>query len=363
MFTPSVVRGTTKFGGAGGLAKQLNHLNLPLRAQKTIEELGNFGLSQKTWGSYKTSERMWFLCQKETKQKLALPWGPRETVIFIDWLVNDREVGAATIGTYLSGVRKLHILNGFDEPNLRNNFINDIIKGKLNKERILKRTTVNKGRLPVTLTLLKLIKELIRKSDLPLGRKLLLWCVCTLSFFGGFRIHEILSRNESFYDPDFTLMVGDIRITEFTGTSSTMKVLEVTVKSPKESRVGKDVIVDVFEAPGSLCPLKAFSRWAHKSSTYNLPGPLFRDDDGTPLTGRKFNTHLRSLLCKVFDYKKEKITSHSFRGGLASLLAASGVSIAELKQAGRWNSRSWEHYVKVPRAQRALLAEKVAGFL
>lgn len=365
MFTPVIVKGTTKFGGGGGYVSQTNHLNLPPRAQRTVQELGNFGLAQKTWGSYRTSEKMWKLCQKEIKQSLSFPWGQRETVLFIDWLVNDRKVGAATISTYLAGIRKLHTVNGFDDPNLRNDFINQIIRGKLNKERVLKRTNENKGkgRLPVTLTILKLLKELIRRSSLNNIDKLLTWSVCSLAFFGGFRIHEILPQFESFYDPDFTLLVGDLRITEYVCENSIKQIAEVTVKTPKESKNGKDVIVDVFEVPGHFCPVKAFLKWEANATTSKTPGPLFREADGTPFTGRKFNQRLKNLLSSVFDYNKDKITSHSFRGGLASFLGAAGVSIAELKQAGRWNSRSWEHYVKVPRAQRALLAEKISAFV
>ena len=88
-----------------------------------MQELGNFGLSQKTWNSYKTAERMWALCQDQTNSHLPFPWRQRETIIFIDWLVNDRNVGSATINTYLAGITKLHIIHGFDEPNLKTTFI------------------------------------------------------------------------------------------------------------------------------------------------------------------------------------------------------------------------------------------------
>lgn len=325
-------------------------------------ELGNFGLSQKTWGSYKTAERMWTLCQKQTKQQLSLPWGQRETIIFIDWLVHDRQVGAATISSYLAGIKKFHTLRGFDEPTLRTNVVNQMIKGKKNKETVAKINSPDAGRLPVTLTILKLIKEKIIRWQQPIEQKLLVWALCTVAFFGGFRIHELLARNESFYDPDFTLVSSNVRVTEFVTAVGALpkKVLEITVKVPKESKNGNHVVLDVFETGCSLCPVKAFTRWWSKTRTANIAGPLFREESGVPLTGRKFNTYLKSLLADTFDYSTGQITSHSFRSGLASELAARGVSIAELKLAGRWNSRSWMHYVKLPRAQRALLAEKIA---
>ena len=139
-------------------------------------------------------------------------------------------------------------------------------------------------------------------------------------------------------------------------------VLELTIKAPKETKACRDVVVDIFEVEGPLCPVKAFNRWATKSSTSNKPGPVFRDESGVPLTGRKLNFYLKKFLENTIDYNKEKITSHSFRSGLATLIGSKGMSIEEIKIAGRWNSSSYEKYLKLPRAQRALLAQKLGTF-
>ena len=302
---------------------------------------------------------MWTLCQDQTHTDLPLPWSQRETIIFIDWLVNDRKVKSATINTYLAGIKKIHILHGFEEPNLKTILIKQLIKGKHNMELNQKHLTDDHGRLPVTLTTLKLIKEKLRQSARSIECKLLIWAVATVAFFGGVRIHEILSQNESFYDPAHTLLEHDIRVTEYENGKGSAKVLELLIKCPKESKTGKDIVLDIFEIPGGLCPVKAFTRWRNKSATTGRGGPAFRGEDGTPLTGRKFNTHLKELLSDVIDYRKEKITSHSFRAGLATLLATNGVSIGEIKSAGRWNSRSYEKYVKLPHAQRSQLAQKL----
>ena len=363
-FEPTATKGTTKFGGAGLCSSNSKVFDdLPERAKNTMKELGNFGLSQKTWGSYRTAQKMWTLCQDQTGSALPLPWSQRETIIFIDWLVNDRKVKSATINTYLAGIKKVHILQGFDEPKLKTTLIKQLIKGKHNMELNKRYLTDDHGRLPVTITTLKLIKEKLRQSDRNIENKLLIWSVATIAFFGGVRIHEILSQTESSYDPNFTLLEQNIRVTEYKNGTETTKVLEVLIKCPKESKTGKDVVLDIFEIAGGLCPIKAFTRWRSKSATTGRGGPAFREEDGTPLTGRKFNAYLKELLSDIVDYKKEKITSHSFRAGLATLLATNGVSIGEIKIAGRWNSRSYEKYVKLPRAQRSLLAQKLGSIV
>ena len=83
-FDPVMLRESAKFGRRGGCtAESLRSWDLPERTKQTVEELGNFGLSQKTWSSYKTAKRMWELCKDETNQDLTLPWTQRETLIFI----------------------------------------------------------------------------------------------------------------------------------------------------------------------------------------------------------------------------------------------------------------------------------------
>ena len=54
-----MLRESAKFGRRGGCtAESLGSWDLPERTKQTIEELGNFGLSQKTWSSYKTGDKI-----------------------------------------------------------------------------------------------------------------------------------------------------------------------------------------------------------------------------------------------------------------------------------------------------------------
>jgi len=357
---PKMTKGSTKYGTSGSCtATLLEETGLPTKRRESLAKYMNQGLSQKTWSSYRTAERMWRTCEKENKTKMELPWGQKETLLFIDWLMTDRKVSAATVNAYLAGVKKLHEIRGLEEPKLRSGLINQIIKGKKNEEAVNKRNLDNKGRLPVTLTVLKILKETIRKSQLHLDMKLLVWAVSTVAFHGSFRIHEILCRVEGEYDPDFTLLDSDVKIKIFKNDKGQeRKVLLVSVKCPKEDKAGKIVIVDVYETDGPTCPVKAFCRWINRRDPEGSP-VLFRGNDGIPLTGRKFNSHLRQLLGPHIDYEKGKITAHSFRSGIPSLLGQLGHSEDDIKAVGRWSSRSFEHYLKLPRTSRADIAQKL----
>ena len=352
-------RGSTKYGKRGGYSVDLlSDLDMPDSVKENLVRLGNLSLSQKTWSSYKTAERMLLKCQKDRKIKIELPISSRDTMIFIDWLVTDRALSAATVNSYLSGIRQLHLTRGMEPPaTIRTKFIDQILKGKANEDAVNKRLRPGPERLPVTENVMLLLKEKIRTWNRPLTQKLLIWTVCTFSFAGAFRTSELLCRTESSFDPDFDLLTDDISMST-EKTKEGLRIISVTLKCPKENKANKKTVIDIFESKGHLCPVKAFTRWA--DTVKPEPGyPLFRDQNGTPLTGNKFNKTLRELLADNVDYEKGKITTHSFRSGVVSMMAQKGYSDEEMKAVGRWSSRAFELYAKLPRRKRAKIARKI----
>ena len=79
-------------------------------------------------------------------------------------------------------------------------------------------------------------------------------------FFGGFRIHEILSQKQMTFDPAFTLLNKDIKIVTIKIGNRETNLLQVLVKSPKEDRIGRNIIVDVYETNGQFCPIKYYKK-------------------------------------------------------------------------------------------------------
>ena len=70
---------------------------------------------------------------------------------------------------------------------------------------------------------------------------------------------------------------------------------------------------------------------------------------------------MKELLSPYIDYSKKKISTHSFRGGMATLLGQLGFADEEIQAMGRWSSRAFEAYLKLPRTKRACMAKKMAN--
>ncbi len=210
----------------------------------------------------------------------------------------------------------------------------------------------------MTITLMKLLKEKLRRWEKDDVTKLMVWAVCSLAFHGAFRIHELLCRNEAWFDPAYDLLCEDIRTTSVTEGGQVTTVITVKLKCPKEQKDGKTVLVDVFESGGPICPVRAFSKW-QRLSDWDIGKPAFRAPCGTPLTGRKLKGYIRMLRKDSIDCSEGKLMTHSFRSGIASLLGTKGFSDDEIKQAGRWSSNAFMAYMKVPRTKRAAIARRI----
>ena len=348
--------GSSKYGNNGKCSRTLfEGLNISESTKEVLIEAGNHGLARSTWSTYNTAERMLATCSKQRQRRMELPLSKEDLLEFIGWLIEVRKLKAGSINSYLSGLRQLHILKGMEAPMLRTDLVKFVLKGKKNMENIVTRKGEVVARLPITMNTMRLLKEKTRSWEASIEDKLLMWTIATLAFHGAFRIHELLCRTETEFDPDFALLSEDVKVKQ----KGDGKVLEVKIKCPKESKTGKAVILEVYETKGKLCPVKAFERWTSVSSAARGL-PLFRNKFGTPITGAKMNKWLRSRLEGHVNYSEGKFTSHSFRIGLATTLGTLGFSEADIKEAGRWSSNAYQLYMKLPQVKRAAVAKKIA---
>ena len=358
-----VVRGF-KYGKNGlHSGDSLQHLGLPESVSTVIAELLNHSLAAGTWSSYRTVGNLIEKCQNETATSMVFPLSTRSIIIFVHWLFETRKVTASTANTYLSGLRYLHLVKGVDIPVLRPALIEQLIKGKKNLENIEKRQNRKPVRAPITLTSMKLIKIGIKNWESSRVDKAMVWTACTTAFAGCLRIHEILCKESTSFDPDFTLLGSDLRLntTDFKGDQ--IKVIQIRLKSPKEDRIGKGKIIDIYESKGPLCPVRAWERWSRLKGETREDLPAFRRENGTCFTGKHLNKLLRAFLEPHLDYEQMKISSHSFRAGMATLLGTLGFGDEEIMAMGRWSSDAYLSYLKLPRTKRIEMAKKVAQSL
>lgn len=336
-------------------------MNLPAGIVATLTLAGNNSLAQSTWGVYKTAQGHLDRCQGDTGVNMALPLGKKEVLTYVGWLLGTRGVKGATAESYLSGLRMTHLAKGYDPPCLRPEMVKSVLSGAKNMGAIQERADKTPRRLPVTLTLLKLFKHELNDLEESYHFKRMTWAIACLMFFGAFRVHEILCRKPDTYDPDFSLLVEDLKIVKSGTGPREIRTIQVLLKSPKENRIGNKVMVDVYGNGGECCPLRALDKLQVLGPKPKRGAPAFVLESGKAYTGALLNGTLKKCLGKHVPQNRGYITSHSFRSGLASWLGSLGFADEEIKAIGRWNSSAFETYLRLPRTKRAAMARRIAG--
>ena len=206
------------------------------------------------------------------------------------------------------------------------------------------------------------LKQCLRASGFTKSRRRIIWAACTICWSGALRVHELLSKDASKFDPRTTMMAAAIKVAHAVVEGRRVETLQVYLAHPKEERLSAGVKLDLFATGDFMCPVKAFKDWMQdKVVKLSTQKPLFRLADGRNYTGYQFNKDLRVLLKGVVDYSKSPITSHSFRRGLATFMAKSGYSDEDIMKVGRWHSSAFKAYITAPREIRGKLAAELAA--
>ena len=82
------------------------------------------------------------------------------------------------------------------------------------------------------------------------------------------------------------------------------------------------------------------------------PGPLFRFEDGRPLTRPRLVREVKRALDKA-GASSTGILGHSFRIGAATTAVEQGVEDSTIKDLGRWRSNAFQRYIRRNRASLA----------
>jgi len=331
------VIGSSKFGNCKSTSLNLDHMSLPANVIEDLENAARHSLAIKTWSSYRTAERTFFQFCKEERKVHKLPLEEHNLLLFVHWLVFKKGKKAATVNNYLAGIRKLHVMKGMQAPTLKTDLVKMILAGRKNIEDSQRLREGGQERQPVTPAILELIKARLREWQACAIDKCTVWTVATLLFHGAFRGGELLSRSRTEFDPAFVLLRRDIAIapdSEFQGKET----VQVKVKAPKERRDNRAVIVDIYQADTNICPVRATKKWWRATKNFQSDQPAFRLGNGDPLTIQMFNKILKDRLIGVLD--GYRLSSHSFRGGAASMMASLGYSDKDVKAVGRWSSRA-----------------------
>jgi len=123
---------------------------------------------------------------------------------------------------------------------------------------------------------------------------------------------------------------------------------------------GDDIVI--AKLGNFMCPLSAFIKYREEIELKEEAGmPVFRVKSGACFTGADLNQKLKQLIGDLGDkIPGRKVTSNSFRAGVASEMAKRGHTEEELMAVGRWSSHAYQLYVGLPLAHRATFARKIA---
>ena len=257
-----------------------------------------------------------------------------------------------------------HITKGYIPPNLRPEVVKLMLSGRGHEDDIVDREEDDK--VPVFLEHLRLLKTLLaRDTSMLKGEKAATWAVATLAFWGSFRLTEILSSHAKSIDHKIDLLRRDIRIDSRMVNKVARSFMIVCLKSPKEARSNKESIkVEVFAMPSAadLCPVEAFKDYEKIYGKLQRNNAAFRlAESGDCLRKDRFNKTLKTYFQKYSSYGK--LTGHSFRSGLSSLLGEAGFTDEEIQALGRWSSSAFLNYVRSGRLQRMRMSDRVLKFV
>ena len=251
------------------------------------------------------------------------------------------QVSHSSIKGYLSALRHLQIYRLGYDPNIGDMAgLHSVLQGIKRSQAISGRGSSTRTRLPVTASIMRSLKHCWEAGGASFD-KAMLWATACACFFGFLRSGEATVPSSSAYDPAVHLSITDVSIDS--GTAPT-KVL-LNIKASKTDPFRKGVTVCLRRTNRDICPVAAIISYI---ATRGLsPGPLFRFEDGTPLTRPRLVRELRAALSSE-GIDVSKYAGHSFRIGAATTAVAVGVEDSLIKILGRWQSAAYSQYVRIP---------------
>ena len=310
------------------------------------------GLAESTRKAYGSGKKRYFdFCK--AKQVIPIPTSEAVLCQFIAQLANEK-LAHTTIKTYLAAVRHAQIEWGRGDPKIANMArLEQVLRG-IKAVQCKARPASDRARLPITPDLLSKMKQSWEEGRGHIWDRKMLWAASLLCFFGFFRSGEITVPSQTTFDQGAHLSFEDVAVDSW----ETPRLLRVRLKASKTDpfRTGVDVFIGATGS--SLCPVAAVL--AYMSMRGPGPGPLFRLQNGSPLTRTRLVSEVRNALsaagvdCRAY-------SGHSFRSGAATTAAKEGVEDSTIKMLGRWKSEAYQVYIKTPREQLAAISKVLAG--
>ena len=187
-------------------------------------------------------------------------------------------------------------------------------------------------RLPITPNILHTIRLNLFRSQRLYEDKTLLWAAILTAFFGFLRVSEYTSTHKTKFDPDTTLLMSDVQISDSAAT--------LHIKASKTDPFRQGIHIRIAANDTQLCPVNALKLFLNTRK--QIDGPLFTYTNNKYLTRADVNKTLSTFTNGAAD-----ISSHSLRIGAASTAAAMGCPKWLIQGMGRWTSDCYRRYIHI----------------
>ena len=254
-----------------------------------------------------------------------------------------QKIKASSNKVYLSGVRSLHIEQGYNNP-LENCFRLERV------QRGIKRCqgTGTRQRLPITISILRKLYQILNFNDYA---DALFWAACLTGFFGFLRCGEFTTK-ASHVDINTSLSLADLQVHKHLNPS----VMLINIKPSKTDQFRRGHLLRIGASGTHICAVRALMNYLHHRG--DSPGPLFLLQNGHPLSRTTFCTWLSEAMTRIGE--TGQYLGHSFRIGAATTAAAVGIPDHLIKTLGRRISDAYQLYIRTPPEVLAGVASRMA---
>ena len=256
-----------------------------------------------------------------------------------------------TISCYLSAVRHLQIASGLGAVSRAEwPYLQYVLKG-------IRRSAASspkRVRLPITRNIMKKLHEAFAPAGNPSSYdSRLLWAACCLAFFGFLRSGEFTT---SALGGRPSICFSDLAV----DSNSSPSVIKIHLRRSKTDPFGQGISIFISRTDTILCPVTALlSYLAARPPSTSVESPLFIWQDGSPLSRDQFVQRIRTALNSV-GINSANYAGHSFRIGAATTAAQAGIPDHLIKTLGRWESESYQLYIRTPPETLAKVSQSLS---
>jgi len=233
----------------------------------------------------------------------------------------------STVRTYLSGISSKLKRNSW--PDTTTTFIiNKLLVG------LAKEGKHPDSRFPITATRLAKILSVLPIICSNSFEALLFRAAFSLSFFGLFRVSEIVGQAKSLPGGRPPLQSNQVVLGQ-----NEIKVTLLASKSD-QSAIGHSVFISA-QAGTTVCPVAALRAYCQQRPSNQ--GHMFSHFDGSPLSYYQFQAVLKKAVAQL-GWQTKGFSSHSFRIGRTTDCFMAKMPISTIMKLGRWKSGAVHKY-------------------